>query len=125
MNRHSWTHLILAAIPRTSERANVVPGRDDHHGSSCALVGRSAGYSAVYTARPQGERTSENSVKETVWKVAVRVEWRVLWQREAPNRVPFRTVLQAKGTTKWSPFGLSRQSLEGEFSEVEHEVSTC
>src|SRR5215217_9207124 len=55
---------------------------------------------------------------ETVWKVPVWVEWRVLWQREAPNRVPFRTVVQAKGTTKWSPFGLSRQSLEGLFSEV-------
>src|SRR5215217_7042360 len=55
---------------------------------------------------------------ETVWKVAVRVEWHVLWQREAPNKVPFRTVVQAKGATKWSPFGLSRQSLEGVFSEV-------
>jgi len=48
----------------------------------------------------------------------VRVEWHVLWQREAPKKVPFRTVVQAKGATKWSPFGLSRQSLEGEFSEV-------
>jgi hypothetical protein len=25
MNRHSWTHLILEAVPRTSESANVVP----------------------------------------------------------------------------------------------------
>jgi len=41
----------------------------------------------------------------------VRVEWHVLWQREAPKKVPFRTVVQAKGATKWSPFGLSRQSL--------------
>src|SRR5215207_617495 len=58
------------------------------------------------------------SSRETVWKVAVRVEWHVLWQREAPKKVPFRTVVQAKGTTKWSPFGLSRQSLEGKFCEV-------
>jgi hypothetical protein len=25
MNQHSWTHLILSAIPRTSEGAHVVP----------------------------------------------------------------------------------------------------
>src|SRR5215203_1642923 len=50
-------------------------------------------------------------ILETVWKVPVRVEWHVLWQREEPKKVPFRTVVQAKGATKWSPFGLSRQSL--------------
>ena len=27
-------------------------------------------------------------------------------------------VVQARGTIKWSPFGVSRQSLEGVFSEV-------
>src|SRR5918995_1642060 len=36
---------------------------------------------------------------ETVWKVAGRVGSRVCRERQAPKRVPFRPVLQARGTT--------------------------
>jgi hypothetical protein len=38
-SQYSSIHLILAAIARTSESANVVPGRDVHDGS-----GRGFGY---------------------------------------------------------------------------------
>jgi hypothetical protein len=62
-SQYSSTHLILAVIARTSESVNAESGRDVHHGSTRALVGQSAGYSAVYTTHPQGERISEDSVK--------------------------------------------------------------
>jgi hypothetical protein len=56
--------------------------------------------------------------RETVWKLAGRDEWHVSWRHEAPKKGSFRTVLWAQGTTKRSLHGVSRQSLEGVFSEV-------
>src|SRR5215208_4262559 len=37
------------------------------------------------------------TLPETVWKVAVRVEWNVLWQREAPKRYHFAPLCRLKG----------------------------
>jgi hypothetical protein len=37
---------------------------------------------------------------------------------QSVEKEAFHPVARARGTTKWSPFGVSRQSLEVKFSEV-------